>query len=222
MNFNKNVFALLCAISFSVMLHAQTTEEPTEPKKRWFKKENLFTGGTVGLGFGQGSFSLGLSPYFGYSINRYVDVAVSFGYNYFSQRDVKYFGDKLRISDYAPGAFVRVYPLKFLFAHLQYEHNFISEKFIYPSNLNLPSEKMSVNAGSFLIGPGYASGRDEDNKLFYYISVLFDVGGNKNSPYIDQLGRVDPVIRAGINIPLFQGSYEDGGSSNRSGTIEKY
>jgi hypothetical protein len=218
MNFNKNVFTILCALSFSITLHAQASEEPTEPKKRWFKKENLFTGGTVGLGFGQGSFSLGLSPYFGYSINKYIDVAVSGNYNYVSQRDPTSLY-KIRQSILGPGAFTRIYPLKFLFVQAQYEINFIQQKEFNGSTLNYVSK---FNAESFLIGPGYASGRDEDSRLFYYISVLFDVGGNKNSPYTDQFGRIDPVIRAGLNIPLFQGSYGDGGSSSRSGTIEKY
>jgi hypothetical protein len=221
MNFNKNVFVLLCTILFSVASLAQASDDDEKKKEKFFKKENFFTGGTVGLGFAQGSFSLGLSPYFGYSVNKYVDVAVGFGYNYFSQRDIEYFGDKTRISVYSPSAFVRVYPLKFLFAHVQYEQNFITQKYFYPASFTLPAEKLSTSAGSLLVGPGYASGRDEDNKFFYYISVLFDVSGNKNSPYIDRLGRVEPVIRAGINIPLFQGSYGDRGSG-RSGNIEKY
>jgi hypothetical protein len=218
----KNLFVLLLVILFSSTSLAQAEEDEGKKKKKFFKKENLFTGGTVGLGFGQGSFSLGLSPYFGYSINKYVDVAASFGYNYFSQRDLQYFGDKVRTSVYAPGAFVRVYPVKFVFAHLQYEYNIITQKYFYPETINEPTEKVSTNVSSFLIGPGYASGRDEDNKAFYYISVLFDVSGNKNSPYIDQLGRIDPVIRAGINIPLFQGSYREGSGNSRSRNIEKY
>jgi hypothetical protein len=222
MNFKKNVFVLLCTILFSVASLAQASEDEEKKKEKFFKKENFFTGGTVGLGFGQGAFSLGLSPYFGYSINKYVDVAVSFGYSYFSQREVPNFAYKARISNYAPGVFVRAYPVKFLFAHLQYEHNFITQKTFYPDSFTLPPDKYSANVGSLLIGPGYASGRDEDNKAFYYISVLFDVSGNENSPYLDQLGRVEPVIRAGINIPLFQGSYGDRNNGNRSGNIEKY
>ena len=69
-------------------------------------------------------------------------------------------------------------------------------------------------ASSFLIGPGYASGRDE-SKSFYYISVLFDVAKNINSPYVDAQGRISPIIRAGYNIALFQGKSEVVGDSRR-------
>ncbi|MEQ1554548.1 MAG: hypothetical protein ABL929_10235 [Ferruginibacter sp.] len=150
---------------------------------------------------------MGLSPYFGYSLNKYIDVAISLNYNYVSQRDYLEYGDKLRQSVYGPGAFVRIYPIKFLFAQAQFEQNFMSLKYIPAANGSYLPFKQNINASSFLIGPGFANGRNEDNKAFYYISVLFDVSGNKNSPYIDQLGRIDPVIRAGLNIPLFQGKY---------------
>jgi hypothetical protein len=34
---------------------------------------------------------------------------------------------------------------------------------------------------------------------------MWDIMGDKNSPYVDGLGRSNPVIRAGYNIGLFQG-----------------
>ncbi|HSN60937.1 MAG TPA: hypothetical protein VLR49_08380, partial [Ferruginibacter sp.] len=60
-------------------------------------------------------------------------------------------------------------------------------------------------AHSMLVGGGFASGRDADNKSFYYISILWDVAKSPNSPYKDNLNRAIPVIRAGYNIALFQG-----------------
>ncbi len=190
-------FTLIVLLS----LQAKAQEEEKEQTKRGFKKENLFAGGTVALGFGSGTTSFGLGPYFGYSINKYLDAAVSVNYNYVSQKDY-YTPTKYRQSIIGPGAFIRVYPVKFLFAHAQFEQNFIQQKIIYGGNV--PDDKQKVNVSSFLIGPGYASGRG-DGKSFYYLSVLFDVAKNANSPYVDNYGRINPIIRAGFNIALFQG-----------------
>ena len=199
------------------VLKAQKIKEEEDEKTGGFKKENLFVGGNVALGFGTGSFSFGLGPYFGYSLNKYVDVAVSLNYNYISLRDYQVFGDKKRYSVIGPGGFVRIYPVKFLFAHAQYEQNFFKVKYIPAPNSFYQAEQDKISVGSLLVGPGFASGRDADNKTFYYISVLFDVAKNINSPYVDGSGRINPVIRAGFNIALFQGNNDRGAINNKRG-----
>lgn len=199
----KSLLLLFCLSSFVLNVTAQTEKkEDEEEVKKFFKKENLFTGGNVALGLGSGNFSLGVGPYFGYSLNKYIDVAVGLNYSYISQRDFNT-TLKLRQSVIGPSAFVRLYPVKFLFAHAQYEYNFIKFKQIY--GRGIPDDVYKINVPSFLIGPGFASGRDANNKTFYYITVLFDVMKNINSPYTDNLGRITPVFRAGFNIALFQG-----------------
>lgn len=200
-------FFCLCVVCLNVNAQTEKTEE-NEVIKGGFKKENLFVGGNVALGLGSGNFSAGVGPYIGYSINKYIDAAVGLNYSYLSQRDY-YTTQKNRQSVIGPSAFVRLYPVKFLFAHAQYEYNFIKYKQIYGNGI--PDNVYKIKAPSFLIGPGFASGRDAYSKSFYYISVLFDVLKNKNSPYTDNLGRVTPIIRAGYNVALFQG---DGGRSN--------
>ena len=200
-------FFCLCVVCLHVKAQTEKKEE-NEVIKGGFKKENLFVGGNVALGLGSGNFSAGVGPYIGYSINKYIDAAVGLNYSYLSQRDY-YTTQKNRQSVIGPSAFVRLYPVKFLFAHAQYEYNFIKYKQIYGNGI--PDNVYKIKAPSFLIGPGFASGRDAYSKSFYYISVLFDVLKNKNSPYTDNLGRVTPIIRAGYNVALFQG---DGGRSN--------
>ena len=206
----KKIFTSVCCITIllvNVQAQTEKKEDGDEEKKGGFKKENLFVGGNVGLGLGSGSFSLGLGPYFGYSLNKYVDVAVGANYSYISQRDY-YSTLKQRQSILGPSAFVRLYPVKFLFAQAQYEYNFIKYKNIYGNGI--PDDVLNLKVPSFLIGPGFASGRDADNKTFYYISVLFDVIKDINSPYTDNLGRINPIIRAGFNIALFQGDSDRG------------
>ena len=174
-------------------------------RQNFFKKENLFTGGSVTASFFSGGTVLGLSPYFGYSLNKYIDVAVSANVNYTSIRDVFYSGDKQRQTVIGPGAFVRLYPVKFIFALAQFEQNFIKEKYVYPTNLTFPTETNRYNVSSFLVGAGYCSGRQGTGDIFYYFSVMWDLKKDSKSPYIDGLGRTVPIIRAGLNIPLFQG-----------------
>ena len=207
----KLYISFFCLSVLYLNVNAQTEKkEEDEVIKGGFKKENLFVGGNVALGLGSGNFSVGVGPYIGYSINKYIDAAVGLNYSYLSQRDY-YTTQKNRQSVIGPSAFVRLYPVKFLFAHAQYEYNFIKYKQIYGNGI--PDNVYKINVPSFLIGPGFASGRDAYSKSFYYISVLFDVLKNKNSPYTDNLGRVTPIFRAGYNVALFQG---DGGrSSNR-------
>jgi hypothetical protein len=198
----KSIYALLLVTFVSANVFAQDEKSGDEEvKKGGFRKENLFAGGTVNAGFGSGTTSLGLGPFFGYSINKYLDVAVSFNYSYTSQRDY-YSSAKYRQSIIGPGAFVRIFPVKFLFAQAQYERNFIQQKIIYGGSV--PNDKFKVNSSSFLVGPGFASGRDQYNKTFFYLSVLWDLKKDQYSPYLDNQGRVNPVFRAGVNVSLFQ------------------
>lgn len=205
---------MIAFVLINISANAQT--ETTDEKKPFFKKENLFTGGDFGIFFGSGSFSVGLTPYLGYSLNEYVDVAASFNFNYQSVRDVTYLGDAVRNTTFGPGAFVRLFPVNFLYVQAQFERNFLSAKYIAPTNSGILNEKYSAAASSYLVGGGYTSGREGAGNAYYYFSILFDIGNDTNSPYIDRFGRKDPIIRAGFNFPLFGGSGSGGGSNREA------
>src|ERR1700760_2813377 len=49
-----------------------------------FSKENLFLGGSLGLGFGSYNFDIGVNPEIGYSLNRWLDVGAVVNFNYSS------------------------------------------------------------------------------------------------------------------------------------------
>ena len=197
----KNILLLLICAG----LYMTASAQDEEVKKSGFKKENLFTGGNLTLQFGNQTTALGISPYIGYSLTKWLDLAASVNFNYISQRDNVVAGDKIRQTVYGPGAFVRIFPVKFIFVQGHFEENFIRLKYIPATNSGYTQEKQSLTAPSFLVGGGYAGGRGGDSKSFYYISVLWDIANNKNSPYLDNMGRTVPVIRAGYNIALFQG-----------------
>jgi hypothetical protein len=196
---------LLLFIVLSYHSFAQSNEE--KPEQKGFKKEKLFTGGSVTGGFSNYITILGITPQFGYSLTNWADAGITFNLNYTSQRDYQLYGDKLRQTVYGPGAFVRLFPVKFLFGSVQYEYNMIHLKYIPARNSSYTPDQNNINASSVLLGAGYAGGRENGSNTYYYFSVSWDILGDKNSPYIDGLGRSNPVIRAGYNIGLFQGRY---------------
>ncbi len=206
---------LLIALVTAVSL--QVSAQDDDVKKGGFQKDRLFTGGSVTLSFSNNGSVLGASPVFGYSITNWLDAGIVANFVFNSIRHVTYYNpgsgqyyisdDKLRQFTYGPGAFVRVYPVRFLFAHAQVEHNFISRKLIFDNGL--PSEKETTSATSLLVGAGYASGRESSGNVFYYVSLLFDVNKDPKSPYVEQTGsgsvNILPLVRAGLQVPLFQG-----------------
>ena len=201
------IFFLLALVSVDQVVYAQDEEETGE--KKGFKKENLFTGGSISLSFSNQSFLIGGNPVLGYSLTRWADLGLVVNYTYTSYRDYNYYNDKLRQSVYGGGIFTRLFPVRFLFAQAQAEHNWIRLKYIPAPNTGMLSEVRYESGNSFLIGGGYTTGRDPmGGSTFGYLAVLFDLSKYSNSPYTDNMGRAIPIIRAGINIPLFQGGGE--------------
>jgi hypothetical protein len=195
----KIILLFTFILSFSITSFAQDSTE-----QRGFNKEKLFTGGSVSLSFGNNSFLIGVNPVLGYSLTNWADAGIAINYNYNSYRDVRVFDDKLRQSVYGGGVFTRLFPVRFIFVQGQLEHNFIKQKYIQPNGG--ASEVLNRSATSLLVGGGYTTGRyGGSGNTFGYLAVLFDVLKNEYSPYTDERGRIIPILRAGINIYLFQG-----------------
>ena len=209
----KKIVIVLALISSFNTVKAQDEERESNEKKGGFKKENLLTGGGAIVSVGSYTTLLGASPVFGYSITKWLDAGIVFNINYASYRYVYSNGFNYVVSDeksrqtvFGPGIFARVYPVKFLFVNIQAEQNFTTDKRIAP---NTPTFKDKYSATSLLLGVGYASGRQTTGDFYYYISIMADVAGNKNSPYvgISESGKavITPIFKAGIQVPLFQG-----------------
>lgn len=165
--------------------------------------DDLFTGGTANMSFGENSSTVGISPCFGISLTKYVEVAVNVNINYATQRNILYVGDKLRQKVFGPGAFIRLFPAKFLFFQAHYERNIMQTKYY-----GITNESYSNSANSLLVGAGIASGKNyPEKKSYYYFSVLWDVLKSINSPYLDNTHTPVPIIRAGYNISLFNNRY---------------
>ncbi len=200
--------SILILLLSCLLANAQKAYE--NEKKHGFKKENMFTGGSVNVNFFNGQTLLGGSPVLGYSINRFVDAGIVTNFTYVGSRD--YSGSKTRQFLYGPGIFTKIYPVKMIFAQGVFEHNFFTEKYIPAGGGS--SSKYKTDANSLLVGGGYCNGREGVGSMFYYVSIMFDVSKLSNSPYVEQLQdfsyRSIPIIKAGLQIPLFNkgGNYD--------------
>jgi hypothetical protein len=207
-NSMKKILLTLAFCSSMTLLWAQ--RDSTAP--HGFQKNKLFTGGSVSLGFGSGYFLGGINPVLGYNVTKWLDAGIAVNYTYTQQRYLtydyagNYNNDKARQSVYGGGVFARIFPVHFLFAQAQLEHNFIDFKYYPPNGGDV--QKESRNATSLLVGPGYTSGRNAGG-AYGYLAVLWDVMKNPGSPYLDNFGNMTPQVRAGINIPLFRGGHRN-------------
>ena len=204
---------LFCICITTISVWAQDEGEESE---KGFKQENLFTGGSITLSFFNGQTIIGANPVFGYRLANWVDAGLSLNFLYNGSRDYYEFDDKINQTVIGPGVFTRLYPVKFLFAQAQFEHNFNTLKYIPAPGSLRPEEKAKVDANSLLVGGGFAQGRQPGSNSFFYFSILVDVLKNVNSPYVNvdydpvtgkQRVTMVPIIRAGVNIGLFQGRY---------------
>ena len=166
-----------------------------------FSKNNLFLGGSLALGFGSYNFNVGASPEIGYSLNNWLDAGVVLNFNYNSIRADPYYTGNIRYHtfNYGGGVFARAYPLPFLFFTAQPEYNLVNvnAKDMSPGGT---SASYNANATSLLLGAGY--GQRVIGQGSFYIALMFDVLGDKDSPYNDINGHPLPVIRAGFNFYL--------------------
>jgi hypothetical protein len=165
-----------------------------------FKKENLFIGGGVGLGFSSYDFNAGLSPELGYSLTKWLDAGALVNFNYSSIRADPYFDNNVRQRsfNYGVGLFARAYPLPFLFFQAEPEYNWTSynQKYVVSG----ATFNGQFQAASFLAGVGY--GQRIVGRSNFYIAIMLDLLSNYGSPYRDLNGTAVPVIKAGFDIYL--------------------
>lgn len=189
----KKILLAICLVS-AFFATAQEAENNT-PKG--FDRNRIFLGSGLILGLSNISFNIGANPEIGYSLNSWLDAGVSVNLNYFSQ-NANLTGVRERNFNYGGGAFLRVWPVNFLFVQLMPEYNFIhSSQFIPSTN---ESFTYKLQAPSLLAGIGYGS-RQVGSRISYF-SIMLDISQNKNSPYVDFYGNPQPIFRAGFGFYL--------------------
>ena len=157
-----------------------------------FNKDQLFLGTGLNLGFFNG-FIIGLNPEVGYSLNRFIDAGISINFNYISQNEPG-FPATYRQTVYGGGPFLRIWPMDRFFVGGQYEYNTIT----YSEKISgTVQNRVSYNASSLLVGGGFGSRFIGQSQ--FYTSIMIDVMGDRNSPYVDRFNRQLPVFRTGFN-----------------------
>jgi hypothetical protein len=180
----KKILVLVFILgSFSSAIAQQKEEE----KKGW-KRENLFLGTGINLGFFNG-FIIGLNPEVGYSVAKFLDAGLATNFNYISQNDINA-PITYRQTVLGGGPFVRIWPAQMFFVGSQFEYNQINYSIKQSGSIVLKEKR---EAPSLLVGAGYGS-RVVGGSQFY-TSIYIDILKNANSPYIDQFNRNLPVFR---------------------------
>ncbi|MFT3936588.1 MAG: autotransporter outer membrane beta-barrel domain-containing protein [Chitinophagaceae bacterium] len=165
-----------------------------------FKKEHLFIGGNLGLGYDSYTFGAGISPEIGYSLKSWLDVGVLTNFNYTSIRADPYYNGNIRQRsfNYGTGVFASFYPLPFLYLQVRPEYNWIHYTQTDMNYNPHPSASFTTNAPSLLVGIGYGQrlvGRSKMN-----LTLMIDLINSNQSPYRDFNGAVIPVLKAGFDI----------------------
>lgn len=212
---------LLLSMLCTVLVLSAFSQEDEKPKRLskeeepgHFRRDNVYIGGGVGLGFSSSTygsnFNIGITPEIGYSLNNWLDAGVSLNLNYYSY-NYGYTGGgttKQRSFNYGGGVYLRAYPLQEFFIQVQPEYNFISTKLTNTNNSGVL--RLNQKAPSFLVGLGY--GRRIVGQSGFYTAILLDVGQDNSSPYrqvsTDAYGNPTgttfavPIIRAGFTYYL--------------------
>lgn len=161
---------------FSVVAVAQDEEEPV---KQGFDKSKLFFGGNFGLGFGNVSTLVNVSPQVGYRFNRYLAAGAGVNFIYSSYK-YEYDGYKEQFGVAGLNIFGRFYPIEYAFLQLQPEANYTWVKYKFLDG-NTPDYKLpSKVVPSLLGGVGAAipTGRG-----YFIVMAQYDLLQNERSPY---------------------------------------
>lgn len=204
----KRIFIISCLFMAAVNAIAQRYRErqpevntytEAESYSGGFKREHLFIGGNLGLGFGSYSFNAGVSPEVGYSFTNWLDAGVLINLNYNSVRADAYYNNntRQRSFNYGAGVFARVYPVSFLFLQAGTEYNWINYNYKFSDGRKFSA---TTNAMSLLAGIGY--GQRIVGRNNFHIALMIDLLNNPQSPYRDGNGVVLPIIKTGFDFYL--------------------
>lgn len=184
-------------LALSLSSFAQDEEESSHK----FRRDNIFLGGSIGLGLGNGGFSAGANPEIGYSVSKWLDAGISTNFNYYSYRAEYNAGIRQRSFNYGGGIFARLFLFGGFFLQVLPEYNWVNTNFKSLSPGGIGEEYHLKNeAPSLLLGAGYGS-RMIGNSNFFTV-LMIDAGTNTNSPYIGSLGSKLPILRTGFNFYL--------------------
>jgi hypothetical protein len=171
-----------------------------------FDPSRLVFGGGFGLSIG-GVTSIAVSPIVGYRVTEHFTAGVGLSYQYLRIKDystveipqtspVQYETKPLTAHLYAPSVWARHTIWKNVFAHTEYQHNFVSlSRYVNDYKQVIPvvvEEKLKVNQGALWVGAGIR--QPISDKVSFIFIALYDVLPDTYGLFT---GRLD--FRFGIN-----------------------
>lgn len=180
-------------IFFVIALHSSASAQMRNQFMSGNGREHIYVGSGLNLGFFNGLI-LGLNPEMGYSLNRFVDIGVATNLTYIT-RNYGNGSDRQFIA--GGGPYLRIWPINSFFAGGQLEYNYVS--FSNISN-NVVTNRIRFGAPSLLAGIGYGTRMIGSSQ--FYTSIMVDVLNDPQSPYIDAMGRKEPVFRTAFTFYL--------------------
>lgn len=193
----KRLLVCLLLVTAAQLAHAQYYKTDTSGSKKGFDASRLILGGSLGLSFGDYT-NINISPLVGYRISQTFAAGVAINAQYGSER-FRYFdgntSQRNQYSIFGGGVWGRVYPLDFLFIHIQPEANFVSLKSTYYDTDPKTVIKDSYGVPSLLMGGGYT--QPIGDRAAFSIMALYDVLQDDKSPYQNGL-----ILRVGASIGM--------------------
>lgn len=185
-------FLLLTAVQ---LVHAQYYKTDTSGHKKGFDASRLIIGGSLGLAFGDYT-NINISPLVGYRISQFFGAGLAINAQYGSERFRDYYGNtgqRNQYSIFGGGVWGRVYPLDFLFIHIQPEYNYVNLKSTYYDTDPKTVVKENYGVASLLMGGGYT--QPVGGRAAFSIMALYDVLQDSRSPYQNGL-----ILRVGASL----------------------
>ena len=174
----KNTLLTACLVAFFGMVTFAQDEE--EPAQKGFDKNKLFFGGNFGLGFGNVSTLVNISPQVGYRFNRYL--AAGAGVNFIYSSYHYYYTTPEYKEQYGVtglNVFGRVYPIPYLFFQVQPELNYVWGKYkFYDGGPDLKLDSKFVPSVLGGVGAAIPAGRGA-----FIVMANYDLLQNERSPY---------------------------------------
>lgn len=173
----KKYLLTACLLAlFTVVAVAQDEQE--EPERKGFDRDKLFFGGNFGLGFGNVSTLVNVSPQVGYRFNRYVAAGAGINFIYSSYK-YQFAGYKEQYGVTGLNIFGRFYPIEYVFVQAQPEANYTWLKYKFDNgepDYKFPNKIVPSLLGG--IGAAIPAGRGA-----FIVMAQYDLLQQERSPY---------------------------------------
>jgi hypothetical protein len=170
------------AVAQSGSKSSSTSKVKTSPLER------IHIGGNLSGGVTNNSYFLTVAPRVSMEVTKWFVPGATVVYMYSQETGA----NKATTNTYGAGVFTDLYPIKYVFGHVEYQHLWYSRKITGPESF-----KESADDDFLLMGAGVKV--PIGNKMSAFASVLFNVLNNERS---EKYMYTNPIYSIGIDVGL--------------------